>query len=530
MKLDDRTKALLDQRREAAAKRAIAEKCAAELRAFYHPKQAAFFRSKHKRRATRKTRRAGVTTGGCRELLARAIEHPGFRATYVASTRIEARARAWVNDTANGLVNILREFGEAVDGPGVERVKLGGIVVEVREAELALEFENGSRIELFGADNIRAVGKKRGGAKHVVWVDEAQDFVHLEAFYKGVVYPALRDFKGECWITGTPGRDCAGMFYDITKQDETDGPRLPGWELHEVSIIDNPFFGATEEERWEAATGEALREHGWSPDDPDFLREMRGLWVRADARYVFKVHAVPEHRLCYAPARYASDGFPDIEAALADLPMWGRRTYFLALGADLGTRDDFAFVLWAWSLEDQTLYEVVSWKKAGLDYDEMEHHLVVVRETVPIGVVAADSGGGGLGAVKGWSKRWQARYSVPVEEADKSGGVEMQVKMMNNDIRREKLRLRKGGVLHGEMKLLRWAKVRSATGRLEVDPATPDHACDAGRIGFVHCYHHRARVPEDKPPPGSQARHDIEEREHERAIEEALEEDAPWWS
>jgi len=531
VKLSDRALAALAAfRARTASGQQSSRDLAAKLRDFFYDKQREFFRSPTKLRATRKTRRAGATTGGVRELLARAIEIPGFRAIYVASTRIEAKARAWENDTRNGLVDVIREFGTQQDVRGVERYAFGGTFVDIRDGDLALEFDNGSRIELFGADDERSINKQRGRAKHVVWIDEAQDFRFLEKFYKSVVDPALHDFEGECWISGTPGQDCAGMFYDITKQDESDGPRLQGWEVHSIAQVDNPFFGATPEERWERTAGEAMRRNGWAADDPDLQREQLALWVRSDGNYVFAVHAVPDHELCYADARLLDDGFPDIEAAMADLPQRARRDYFCALGADLGTRDDFSFVLWAWSLQDPTLYEVASWKRPGLDYDEMYSHLVRVRERVSVGLVVADAGGGGKPAVMGWSKKWMDRYNVPIQEADKATLVEIQVKMMNNDIRTGKLRLRRGGVLLNEMRVLRWLKMRSATGLRIIDPKTPDHACDAGRYAFTHAFHHRAQVPEVKPPVGSLEHRQREELEHEQALEEQLDREEAWWS
>lgn len=531
MAITDRQRAILDARRSRGFSReAEANKLAAELRSFYYPKQAAFFESPARLRATRKTRRAGATTGGCRELLARAIETPGFRATCAHSTLVEARARAWENDTQNGLANIVREFGEPLEVRGVEQVRIGGVICEVRPGELALDFSNGSRIELFGADHERATSKKRGSAKHVYWLDEAQDFLHLESFYKRVISPALSDFKGECWITGTPSVECSGMFYDITKQDEVDGPRLPGWDVHVLAQVDNPYFGDTPEERWENTAGEAMRLNGWSADDPDLLREQFALWVRSDGNYVYKVHAVPAHQLCYAPARMDDDGFPDVRAAMEDLPAFGRRTYFTALGADLGTRDDFAFVLWAWALEDPCLYEVASWKKPGLDYDEMAMYLRAVRELVTVGLVVADAGGGGKPAVMGWSKEWLDRYQVPVEEAEKKHK-EMAIKLVNNDIRTGKLRVREGGVLLAEWRVHRWAKLRSSTGLRVEDPATPNHAADAALYAHRHSYHHRGKVETPPPPPGTPARLEQEEREVEAALEQEVDEmESPWWS
>lgn len=495
-----RAKADRTARAEAAARAAQAAEAAATLRAFYYPQQGAFFRSPHKRRATRKTRRAGATVGGCREFLARAITVAGWRGTYVTSTRGEAEARAWRTDTQSGLIDLLERYAEDVNTGQVTAYQLGGVTITVREADLALDLSNGARIELFGADDERALRKQRGLAKHVYWIDEAQDFRFLDTFYKAVIVGALVDFDGECWLSGTPSKDCAGLFYDVTRDDAR---AAPGWEVHEFRVIDNPYFGASPEVRWEATAGRAIRENQWAEDDPDLLREWYARWVLADARYVYAAHAVPEHKLVFAPARLAPDGLPDIAAALADLPGWGTREYFLAMGADLGTRDDFGVVIWAWSFADPVLYEVISWKRPGLDYDEMAAHLIALREAVPIGIVVADAGGGGKGAVVGWSKRWVDRYAIPIVEASKAPGYKpVAIKQLNTDIRRGHLRVRAGGVLLTEWRAHRWAKLRSASGIEVEDPKTPNHASDAALYAHMESYHHRHRPTEPAPTPG----------------------------
>ena len=487
--------------RQHRARSGLVHQVAAELRRFYYPKQAAFFTSSAKRRGSRKTRRAGATVGGCREFLARALTTPGWRGVYVTSTRIEAAARAWRTDTQSGFLDLLERYGEDVSKGSTTTYALAGVTIEVREAELALNFGNGSRIELFGADDERSLRKQRGLAKHVYWIDEAQDFRFLATFYKAVIVGALVDYQGECWITGTPGKDCEGLFYDVTRED---GAAIVGWEVHEFRVVDNPYFGATPEERWEATAGAAIRENGWAEDDPDLLREWFARWVLTDARYVYAAHALPLHQLCYAPARVSPDGLPDVAAALADLPGWGKRDYFLALGADLGTRDDFACVLWAWAFEDPVLYEVLSWKRPGLDYDEMAAHLIAIREAVPIGMVVADAGGGGKAAVIGWSKRWMDRYQIPITEANKAPGYKpIAIKQLNTDLRKGHLRVRSGGVLLAEWQVHRWARVRSATGLEVEDPRTPNHASDAALYAHMESYHHRHRPVAPAPEPGT---------------------------
>ena len=54
----------------------------------------------------------------------------------------------------------------------------------------------------------------------LIWIDEAQDIRFLDKSYDSVVMAALADYRGECWLSGTPGQDCAGMFYAVTCDDE----------------------------------------------------------------------------------------------------------------------------------------------------------------------------------------------------------------------------------------------------------------------------------------------------------------------
>ncbi len=514
-------------------------KLCADLRAWMYPKQRAFYTSKAKRRATRKTRRMGATVGGVREFIARALETPGWRGDYIASTLGEARKRAWESDTKSGFADVLRQVGKPIDTRGVEKLDVCGVTVELRDADLEVNFSNGSKIELLAFDDERSLRKLRGMAKHVIWPDEAQDLRFLDQFYKAVIIGCLADFKGECWLTGTPGKDCSGFFYDVTKESEPGNEALPGWEIHEMSVTDNPFFGrvawidgqwfvvdnigtqhgpyaeeAVAEQaaigiRWENTAGEAIRENKWDDDDPDLIREWYGRWVKTDARFVYAVHKRPVHELVYAPCRTVEtgvpyDGFPDVKAAMLDLPGAPQREYFLALGADLGTRDAFAFVLWAWSLKDPVLYEVCSWKRSGFDYDEMEACLNAVGEQVHIGLVVGDAGGGGLGAVNAWTKRWNARYHVPIQPANKAPHYKpIAIKQFNTDLKQGRIKYRKDSVLFREHLQHRWLPKKNASGNEVEDPATENHCSDAGLYAQIEAYHHLYREVPPPPKPGS---------------------------
>jgi hypothetical protein len=498
----------------------LAADAAARLRSIFYEKQRAFFRSPHKRKATKKTRRAGATTGGCSELLARAITleghraEQGFRASIGHNTRVEAKARAWRNDTKSGIVDVLEQHGQKVIGASIETYRLGGVTVEVREAELALDFGNGSRIDLFGCDSDSDLGKLRSNAKHVVWIDEAQDprwVALLSSLYKGTI-TGMADYQVETWITGTPGKDPAGMFFEITRDD---APGLPGWEIHVLSVVDNPFFGATPEERWAATAEKALVENGWTIEDPDFQREWMAKWVMSDARFVYAANAVPIHDLIYAPERFLADGFPDLLAAMADLPGYrDGRDYFLGMGNDLGV---YAFSVRAWSLHDSCLYEVASFKQRGWDYDEMFACIKRVRETLSIGLLVGDAGGGGKQAVMGWSKKLVERYEVPMIEAKKTNKHTAQ-DQYNNDMRKGYQKYRgtpeKPSPLLKELLTHRWAPIKGSDGKLVESKDTDNHCCDADLYIHRESHHHRFREP-PPPPPEKGSREALQQEERE---------------
>lgn len=578
MKLSPRALALiveLAKRRPVAAlveDAADTEECAARLRAWMYPKQAAFFARapKHQRRfrATTKTRRSGATAGGVREFLARAIEQPGFRATYVTSTAKEARERAWENDTNSGFVQVLRQEGDQLKHRSLECIKLGGVKIDIRDGDLKLEFSNDSMIELIGADTVGDHNKRRGVAKHVIWPDEAQDFPLLLEFFDAVVIGSLTDYVGECWLTGTPGRDCAGMFYDVTK-DPADGEEpLPNWDVHLISSSDNPFFGrvvleddrwfvvdnvgektgpyhdereaeaAAVEVRWERTVGDAKRAKNWNGTEPDFIREWCAKWVKTDARYVYPVHSVPRHRLLFAPQRLADNPFVgshqrfdahprwyDHQAAVRDLPMppRGRKpyTWMFGVAADFGFRPDpFALVVTAFCYELPDVYEMFSWKCTEVHSDDQAAYLRLLLEAVdPIVSFVGDAANKGAEFAV-----WQTRMNLPIEEANKQGK-NMLEELLADDIRRERVHLRENSPLHLEMKHLVYLPTKPGRPR-EVHKHRKvngvvhgDHCADAMRYGFNDLRHFLAKIEPEKPPPGSAAEYAAVAERHERRIE-----------
>lgn len=557
IELDRRRAATPDPAGEEAAKvQALADAAAAQLRSIFadHPKQAAFFRRdrENRKRATTKTRRAGATTGGVREFLARAIEQPGWRGTYVTTTSKEAHDRAWSNDTKSGFAQVLRMLGSrskvGIDGQRatVETVVLGGVTIEIRVGDLELEFSNGSKIDLYGVNTLARLDIKRGNAKHVFWVDEAQNFPHLDVFYKEVVIAAIAETLGEVWITGTPGRDCAGFFYEITGDDES---TIEGWAVHVLAAVDNPSFGrvvqtdetwfvddnlgvrhgpyetraeaedAANAIRWENAAGREIRENGWKLDDAHVQREFFGKWVKSDARFVYPVHAVPDHVLLYAPQRLRPNAFRadhapwlDIDAALADLPINRRShrpySWMFAVGADFGYwPDPFALVAWAFTHERPDVFELFSWKQTKVNTDDQGMYMKVLWDALPNVVSFV----GDVDGKKDDVEVWIDRLHLPIEPAKKHGK-NMLEELLAGDVRKHLVHFRGaregkriiGSPLLTEMLHLVYKPGLPGKPR-EVDKHRKaggivhgDHACDAGRYSYADLTHHLHRPP---PPP-----------------------------
>lgn len=448
------------------------------------------------------TRRAGKTSGGARESLARCLVTPGYRVVYCNSIREEGLRLIWRSDTQDGWCDLIAEAGLRV-APTRQHFNTGRYDVLINEQRLVIEFANGAQLACFFADSDDDQDKLRGVAKHVLWIDEAQKFPALQHFID-IMQPSLSDFRGQVWLTGTPSEMCAGAFYDITRTDDR-GKRPASWSVHEWSVVDNPYYGTSADARWERTAGEwlAARPHVDPKNPPPvFVREWLGLWVLEDAAFVYHVHAVPPHRLTFAPVRTteivprmvvpALAGLPvreqvwyDHAAALLDLPqkLTKRRPveWAFALGLDFGFHPDpFALTLLAFSGDIPDLYEMWSWKRTRLI---PEHQKRVVhwfwQNVAGLVVMVADAGGAQASAT---IAGWQERIGLPIVAADKHDKATWQ-EMWNDELYQGLLRYREGSALLDEHQHLTWRT--TARGKREEDA---DRKLESGRVPGNHCF------------------------------------------
>jgi hypothetical protein len=131
------------------------------------------------------SRRAGKTVGCGWALLDSALRRPGSISMYLTLDRTDAKTILW----------------EAVKELNVS-FELGGTP---NESDLTLKLPNKSVVILAGAGDEKKIKKRRGVPIGIVIIDEAQNFPQsLQRLVDDVIVPALMDFDGSLWLTGTP--------------------------------------------------------------------------------------------------------------------------------------------------------------------------------------------------------------------------------------------------------------------------------------------------------------------------------------
>lgn len=152
-------------------------------------------------------RRCGKTVAAINDLIrdALTIQRPNVRVAYIAPTYRQSKAVAW---------DYLKEFARDIPN------------ITTNESELRLDFPNGARMRLFGAETADSM---RGLYFDAVVLDEPADFP-MNA-WATVIRPALADRQGKATFIGTPkGRNSFFEIWDAAKND-------PSWysAMHKAS-------------------------------------------------------------------------------------------------------------------------------------------------------------------------------------------------------------------------------------------------------------------------------------------------------
>ena len=144
-------------------------------------------------------RRAGKTVSCVNDLIRSALitQRKDFRGAYVAPFYTQAKSVAW---------DYFKRYTSVIPG------------IQVNESELRIDFPNGARIQLYGADN---PDRLRGLYFDDLIADEYGDW--KPSVWPYVIRPALADRQGRAIVIGTPkGRNA---FFDTWQRAGDD----PNW-------------------------------------------------------------------------------------------------------------------------------------------------------------------------------------------------------------------------------------------------------------------------------------------------------------
>jgi len=171
-------------------------------------------------------RRFGKTTAALIAAVLRANAKPNQMIYYVAPTYRQAKQIAW---------GMLLDF-------------VGNAYKRKNEQELVIEFSNGSKIYLKGAENPDAL---RGAYVHLAILDEYQD--QRPVVWEQIIQPMIADTKGDVWFIGTPKG--FNHFHQLWK-DASEGKLGADWAAYRLTTYDNPHIPREEIERARKTTDE----------------------------------------------------------------------------------------------------------------------------------------------------------------------------------------------------------------------------------------------------------------------------------
>lgn len=427
--------------------------------------QTAFIRDPARRKAGFCTRRAGKTTLVGSYLLSVALEHDEVLCTFYAITRIRAKELIW-----DELHRLDREYA------------LG---CKFNETELSVRTPNGSLVRLTGADKMKEAEKKRGDKNKVVILDEAQLFPEevLRKLIDDIIEPTLLDLRGTVCLMGTPGIVEAGLWWEITR-NETE-LRAPGWSVHSWSILDNPFLPHAREE-----LADLQRTRRWADDHPTLVREYKGRWVNDAGALVYT--------------------YDSVRNTYEQLP---RLTWQYVMGIDLGHDDAFAIVVWAFSEDSRTLFEVDCFKESGLIPSQWAAEIKKRRDRFDPVSMVVDTGGLGKAIVE----EMKQRHGLALKAAEKTEKASFQ-RLMNDDLAGGFIKVRASSPI-----ALEWSRLaKDPKDPEKEDPRFPNHSADGGLYGWREAKHWLGEDPDAEPEPGTPEAADAEAEEIERSYEERL--------
>ena len=419
---------------------------------FCFDKQVDFFRGKGTRfRNAVCSRRAGKTVGIVADMLDTCLKESEINLLYITITQQQARAIIW-----SDLLRLIEDYQ---------------LECKVDNTRLTVSFPNKSRIYIAGAKDRTEIEKFRGWKLRKCYIDECQSFrTYIKELINDIIIPALRDKRGELYLTGTPGPVKAGVFYEYSQSKN--------WRSHHWTAFDNPYMHDPPNLNLEEVLREERIIRGIDESDPSYIRETFGKWIEDTDALVYKFNRT---RNIYSA-----------------LPSDGEWSYII--GIDIGYNDSDAIAVIGYNSHHKKVYLVDEHVKNKQNISQLVEVIQHYKDQYnPIRMVMD---AGALG--KKIQEELRFRHGLHIEAAEKSRKVEF-IELLNDDLRTEKFKAFENSIFQEDCMLVQWdkdSKIRNPE-KPKISDTYHSDICDAVLYAWRDCKHYLSEKPIDKPEPNT---------------------------
>lgn len=389
------------------------------------------------------SRRAGKTEGCAAALLESGRKRPGSVSLYLTLDRTDAKTILWER---------VKELNES-----------GGFNGKPNESDLSLRLPNGSLVLLAGGGDEKKIKKRRGVPIGIAIIDEAQNFPSsLKSLVDDVIVPALMDYDGELWLTGTPSPVPTGFFYEATQSK--------AWSHHSWTAFDNPWIlkksGKTAKEHLQAE----MKRRGVTEDDASIQREWHGRWAYDPNALVFR----------WTPA-CAYDTLPNGE-------------WQTVIGVDLGFEDSDAIAVLGFAEGRPEVHLREEWVQPKQTITQLAAKLKELEEKYEPLRMVADTGGLG----KKIAEELRQRFSLPIRAAEKADKF-THIELLNDAMRSGRFFAPRDSKFAADCLLVEWDKEKSTNDKRVISDRYHSDICDAVLYAFRESLHW-THVPKAEAP------------------------------
>jgi len=458
---------------ELQKRKQVIDKPVFDFKNFTFPAQYKFFRESKKRfKNAVCSRRAGKTVGIAADMIDTAQSEHGVNLLYITVTQQAARAIIW-----GDIINLIEEYQ---------------IDCKVDNSRLTVKFpKTKSTIYIAGAKDRMEIEKYRGWKLKKCYIDEAQSFrSYIKELINDVIIPALRDLKGELYLTGTPGPVLAGVFYEYTQS--------PNWDAHHWTAFDNPHMHNLEEGNdLEETLAEERVMRGIDVNDPSYIRETYGKWVEDTDALVFK--------------------FNKSKNIYSELPNTGEWTYIM--GVDIGYNDSDALAMLGYNSHTKKVYLVDEYVKSKQNITQLVKAVQEMKDLWnPIKIVMD---AGALG--KKIQEEIRIRHNIHMDAADKNRKVEF-IELLNDDLRTGRFQAPEKSIFEEDCMLVTWDKdsmIRNPE-KPKVSDTYHSDINDAVLYAWRECRHYLSEKPATQPMKATNEYMEQMEKEEAQRMEQQL--------